>query len=142
MPEVTDDVAVLASELRVTLGRIFRRLRSEHTFSLAQGTVLGSLEREGPRSISDLAAIAHVRPQSMAQTVRELEETRLVTRRADPDDARRVFIDLTAAGLVVLESERRHREGWLARVLAEELTPGERALLHDAAPILRRLADS
>src|SRR3954447_25331821 len=66
-----EDIAGLAAELRVSLGQLIRRIRSEHAFPLGQGAVLGALDREGPRAISELAAAARVRPQSMAQTVRE-----------------------------------------------------------------------
>ena len=42
-------------------------------------------------SVSDLAAAEHVRPQSMAQTVGDLEDEGLVSRRPDPDDRRRAL---------------------------------------------------
>ena len=141
VPTQADD-ALLAGELRETLGQLIRRLRAEHTFPLGQGTVLGMLDREGPKSISDLAAATRVRPQSMAQTVRELEDAGLVARRPDPDDGRRAFIELTAPGRAALDADRRRRDGWLARVLADTLTEHERALLHDVAPLLRRIADA
>ncbi|MEY2516862.1 MAG: hypothetical protein QOJ89_4220, partial [bacterium] len=35
--------ALLASELRETLGHLVRRLRAEHGFPLSQGSVLGRL---------------------------------------------------------------------------------------------------
>src|SRR5689334_13969450 len=136
------DVAPLAAELRYSLGQILRRLRVEHGFPLPQGAVLGRLDREGPQSVSDLAAGARMRPQSMAQTVRELEERGLVARRPDPDDGRRAFIELTDAGHAALEADRAHRDGWLAGALERELTASERALLAEAAPLLRRLADA
>jgi DNA-binding MarR family transcriptional regulator len=78
----------------------------------------------------------------MAQTVRELEERGLVVRRPDPDDGRRAFVELTDAGLAALEADRAHRDGWLAGALERELTARERALLAEAAPLLRRLADA
>jgi DNA-binding MarR family transcriptional regulator len=136
------DAALLASELRETLGRLVRRLRAEHRFPLGQGAVLGLLDREGPQSISDLAAAMRVRPQSMAQTVHELEDAALIARRADPDDRRRAFIELTVPGRAALEADRRHREGWLARILADDLSAHERALLHEVAAVLRRIADA
>jgi len=136
------DAAPLAAELRYSLGQILRRLRSEHGFPLPQGAVLGRLDREGPQSVSDLAAAARMRPQSMAQTVRELEERGLVVRRPDPDDGRRAFVELTAAGHAALEADRAHRDGWLAGALERELSERERALLAEAAPLLRRLADA
>ena len=63
------DIPLVASELRVVIGQLVRRLRAEHGFSLAQGAVLGRLDREGASSTSDLASAERVRPQSMAQTV-------------------------------------------------------------------------
>ena len=80
------DPALLASELRVVLGQLMRRLRAEHGFPLSHGAVLGRLDREGPQSVSDLAAAERVRPQSMAQTVGDLEADGLVIRTPDPDD--------------------------------------------------------
>src|ERR1700754_2581970 len=92
-----NDSAALAAELRLALGQLVRRLRAEHGFPLPQGTVLGRLDREGPQSISDLAAGARVRPQSMRQTVRWREERGLGVRRPDPEDKRRAFVELTPA---------------------------------------------
>jgi DNA-binding MarR family transcriptional regulator len=139
-PTVDEDTAELASELRISLGQIFRRVRAEHGFPMGQGAVLGALDRQGPQSISDLAAGARMRPQSMAQTVRDLEEGGFVARRPDPADGRRSFIELTDEGLAHLQADRRQRDGWLARVLAEDLTEEERAALAAAAPLLRRIA--
>jgi DNA-binding MarR family transcriptional regulator len=118
-----------------------RRLRSELGFPLAQGSVLGRLTRDGAQSVGDLAAAEKVRHQSMAQTVRDLEAAGLVTRRPDPDDGRRAFVELTRAGREALLADRRHREGWLAEVLAG-MTADERAVLQDAVTLLRRAADS
>jgi DNA-binding MarR family transcriptional regulator len=136
------DTAALATELREALGQLVRRLRVEHAFPLPQGTVLGRLDREGPQSVSDLAAGARMRPQSMAQNVQELEARGFVRRRPDPDDRRRAFVELTDAGREALALDRAHREGWLARALERELTARERELLERAAPLLRRLADA
>jgi DNA-binding MarR family transcriptional regulator len=140
MPTRTDP-ALVASELRVVLGRLVRRLRAEHRFPLAQGTVLGRLDREGPQSVSDLAAAERVRPQSMAQTVGELEAEDLVVRRPDPDDGRRALVELTERGDEALAADRRSREGWLAGAIAEDLSSEEQAVLHQAVGLLRRLAE-
>ena len=80
------------------LGQLIRRLRAEHRFPLSQGAVLGRLDREGPQSVSDLAAAERVRPQSMAQTVSDLEADGLVSRRPDPSDGRRALVELTERG--------------------------------------------
>ena len=139
MPTETD-ITLTASELRVVLGQLIRRLRAEHRFPLLQGAVLGRLDREGPRSIGDLATAERVRPQSMAQTVAELEEGGLVRRRPDPADGRRVIVDPTAEGLAALEEDRRHRVGWLVSAI-ERLPPPEQEVLARATGILRQLAE-
>jgi DNA-binding MarR family transcriptional regulator len=141
MPTETD-TALLASELRAVLGKLVRRLRAEHRFPLSHGTVLGRLDREGPRSVSDLAAAERVRPQSMAQTVADLEGDGLVSRRPDPEDRRRALVELTPAGRAALEADRRHRVGWLAKAIDDDLTTEEQKTLHSAVELLRRLGDS
>jgi DNA-binding MarR family transcriptional regulator len=139
MPD--DDPALLASELRAVLGQLVRRLRTQHRFPLAQGTVLGRLDRQGPMGVSDLAAAERVRPQSMAQTVADLESAGMVTRRPDPRDGRRALVELTPDGLATLQADRRDREGWLARTIADDLDPAERVTLRRSVELLRRIAD-
>jgi DNA-binding MarR family transcriptional regulator len=133
--------APLASDLRVVLGQLIRRLRSEHRFSLSQGSVLGRLDREGAQSVSDLAFAERVRPQSMAQTVTDLESDGLVARAPDPDDGRRALVSLTAAGLTELREDRLRREGWLVRAI-EELPAADQATVERAIVLLRQLADA
>jgi DNA-binding MarR family transcriptional regulator len=68
-----------------------------------------------------------------------LEEHGLVRRAVHPSDKRQAIIEITDAGRALLESERRSRDAWLSRRLAE-LTPEERTLLQDVVPILDKLA--
>jgi len=135
------DTSLLASRLRLALGHLVRRLRAEHSFPFTQGSVLGRLDREGRKSIGDLAALERVRPQSMTQTIADLEADGLIARRADPADGRRTIVELTERGLQTLQADRRHREGWLARAIADDLTPREQRLLAEALPLLERLAE-
>lgn len=136
------DVPLLASELRLVLGQLMRRLRAEHRFSLAQGVVLGRLDREGPRGTSDLAAAERVRPQSMAQTVSELEADGLIDRRADPADGRRALLELTDRGREVVQADREQREGWLIRAITDGFSEQEQQALARAVPLLSRLAEA
>jgi DNA-binding MarR family transcriptional regulator len=138
----TLDVARSASELRAVLGQLMRRLRAEHGFPISHGAVLGRLDREGPSTTSALAARERVRPQSMAHTVGELLAAGLVAKRPDPLDRRQILIELTEQGANALTEDRRHREGWLARAIAEELTVDERDVLAQAIPLLRRITQS
>jgi DNA-binding MarR family transcriptional regulator len=135
-------IAAAASELRLVLGQLVRRLRREYTFPVAQATVLSRLDREGPQTTSALAAAERVRPQSMAQTIAELAADELVARHPDPADGRQILIQLTEQGRDRLHEERRRREGWLAEAIAAELTAEEQRVLIAAVPLLRRLSES
>jgi DNA-binding MarR family transcriptional regulator len=135
------DPALLASELRLIVGRLLRRMRAEGRVPLAQLAVLGRLDRGGPTTVSALATAERVRPQSMSQTVSELEADGLVSRRPDPTDRRQLLVELTDAGQATLVAERRHRESWLARAIADDLSPAQQAALEGAIEPLRRLAD-
>jgi DNA-binding MarR family transcriptional regulator len=135
-------IAAAASDLRLVLGQLVRRLRREYTFPVAQATVLSRLDHEGAQTTSALAAAERVRPQSMAQTIAELAAEELVARRPDPADGRQILIELTGEGRDRLHEERRRREGWLAEAIAAELTPEEQQVLIAAVPLLRRLSES
>jgi DNA-binding MarR family transcriptional regulator len=135
------DTTRLASELRMVLGHLMRRLRAEHRFSLSQGAVLGRLDREGTKSIGDLAVAERVRPQSMTQTISDLEGEGLIARRPDPADGRRILVELTDQGRETLQADRRQREGWLASAIAEDLSGQEQRTLMQALALLRRLAE-
>jgi DNA-binding MarR family transcriptional regulator len=135
----TVDLTRSASELRIVLGQLIRRLRAEHSFSLSQGVVLARLDRQGPQTTSALATAERLRPQSMAQTVADLQASGLVTRTPDPIDRRQVLIALSDEGRRTLAADRRRRDGWLAQAMAEELTPDEQETLIRAVPLLRRL---
>jgi DNA-binding MarR family transcriptional regulator len=142
MPATSATTALLAHELRETVGKVIRRLRAEPGPPLAQLAVLSRLDREGPASISDLASADRVRPQSMAQTVHELERAGHVSRRPDPADARRAFVELTRSGRAALAATRARREDWLTRALEREFDARERELVRAALPLLRRVADA
>jgi DNA-binding MarR family transcriptional regulator len=136
------DTSALASELRVVLGQLVRRLRAQQPFSLTQMAVLKRLDAGDLVGVSDLAAAEHVRPQSMAQTVGDLEADGLVAREPDPRDRRRALVRLTAAGRTAVEDQRRRRDDWLAQAMASELSAEDRDTLASAVAILRRIVDS
>lgn len=136
------EIVGTASELRLVLGQLVRRLRREYSFPVAHATVLSRLDREGPQTTSALAAAERVRPQSMAQTLAELGSARLVARRPDPADRRQILIELTGEGRARIDADRRRREGWLAAAIAAELTAEEQDILIAAVPLLRRLSES
>jgi DNA-binding MarR family transcriptional regulator len=131
----------IAADLRIVLGQLVRRLRTEQGFPISQMAVLSRLGRGGAHTTSELAKAERMRPQSMAQIVGELETVELVERHADPDDGRRVLLELTAAGRARVREERKRREGWLGEAIRTELTPEEQRLLVKALPLLERVAN-
>jgi len=131
----------IAADLRIVLGQLVRRLRTEQGFPISQMAVLSRLSRDGAQTTSELAKAERMRPQSMAQIVGELESIKLVERRADPDDGRRALLELTDAGAARVREERRRREGWLSEAIRTELTPEEQRLLVKALPLLERVAN-
>ena len=136
--------AGLASLLRVSVARLNRRLRFERDpeneeLSVGQLSVLGVLSRNGELSVGELAAKERVRPPSMTRTVNCLADGGYVERRPHPTDGRQVVVSLSGKGERTLAADRRRRDAWLAQRLGE-LTPDERSVLRDAAPILERLA--
>jgi DNA-binding MarR family transcriptional regulator len=135
------DTAALAADLRGVMGQLVRRLRRENLFPLHQASVLGRLDRCGSQSVSDLAAAERVRPQSMAQTVGDLEGEGLVDRKPDPDDRRRALVTITEAGKSRIEADRRAREGWLVKAF-EEMPEADLAAIERTVEVLRRVADA
>jgi DNA-binding MarR family transcriptional regulator len=135
------DVAHIAADLRLAIGQLVRRLRSEPAeLPLAQINALGWLARDGAATVSALAGLTHVRPQSMARTVSDLTQAGLVVGRPHPSDGRKTLIDITPEGRAALEGERERRAGWLAEGIAQELTPAEQRTLGEATALLARLA--
>jgi DNA-binding MarR family transcriptional regulator len=143
-PEHAPD-AQLASELRVSVARLHRRVIAERDpdspLSIAAMAVLGALHRNGELTVGELAAHEHVQPPSMTRTVTSLELAGCVIRTPHANDGRSVLVSLTDHGREQLLKDRWQRDAWLARRL-DELSPEEREVLVLAAPILEALSRS
>lgn len=136
--------AGLAAVLRVTVGRLARRLRAQApdaSLSLGQSSALFTLARHGEMTPGELADHEKVQPPSMTRIVAGLEERRLLKRTKHPEDQRRQLVDLTEEGRDLVRADQRRREAWLTRRL-KEMTPEEKDTLRRAAEILDRLARS
>ena len=139
----------LATALRISVSRLARRLRverlmpelAEPALSDTQLAALATLERHGAMSPGDLAEHEKVQPPSMTRVIAALVDWELVTRAPHPTDRRQVILTVTPQGRSLVQRVRRRKEAWLARRLAE-LSPQERAILREAAPILEKLSQS
>ena len=137
--------AGLASELRMQVMRLRRRLASErhpdNELSLSSMAVLGALHRMGDLTVGELAARERVQPPSMTRTINCLEAGGYVTRRPHETDGRQILVALTDLGRETLLADRKRRDAWLA-VRLSELSKEERDALRRAVPVLEKLTHS
>ncbi|MCP9953235.1 MULTISPECIES: MarR family transcriptional regulator [Actinomadura] len=140
----------LAEELRISIARLSRRLRTlrpsaagggPSPLSLTQFAALAAIERHGSMTPRELADHEKVQPPSMTRVIAHLEERGLVARSPHPTDGRQVVLSATEEGAALLADERRRKEAWLAKRLGE-LTDAEREILRRAAPIIDKLSRS
>ncbi|WP_395728264.1 MarR family winged helix-turn-helix transcriptional regulator [Nakamurella sp.] len=132
----------LASELRLSVHRLTRRLRQQTPtdgLTLTQLSALAVIWREGPLTAGDLAAKEQVRPPSITRVLTGLEALGLVQRTDNPRDGRQVLVRITPEGDRRLVEYVRVRELWLERRLAA-MTQAERDVLAQASELLDRLA--
>ncbi|MET9906951.1 MarR family transcriptional regulator [Streptomyces sp. NPDC006476] len=140
--EARDSVR-LASDLRLAVGRVTRRLRQAHAVgdvSLSGVSVLARLAADGPDSPTSLAETERVRPQAMAGTLALLEQRGLVRRTPNATDGRRSIVAVTDEGRAMLAERRSESVDRLGAVL-EGFSAEERATLAAALPLLDRLAE-
>lgn len=141
-PDAQADLIDLADDVRVAVTRATRRIRQERSsdeITDGQYAVLATLSNHGPKSPTALAEDQHVQPPHMTRVLNALVTAGLVRRDEHPTDGRQVVISITEAGEVEVHETRRRRNEWLAARLAT-YTPDERAVLAEAATLLRRLA--
>ncbi len=121
--------------------RLSRRLRQQAVgyITASQLSALTSIDKHGPLSLGELAAIEQVAPPSMTRIAARLEESGLVERRADATDRRVARVVITDGGLTLLDQTRTRRDLFLARRL-QQLSEDELEALARALPMLERLA--
>ncbi|MCW2894307.1 MAG: hypothetical protein QOH87_3841 [Trebonia sp.] len=113
--------------------------RAPRDLTITSAATLATLDRTGPRRITDLAAIEGVTQPAMTVLVRVMEESGLVERRGDPSDKRVTLVWLTEAGASYVRT--RHRKGVQAFArLIDQLTDDEFEALMAALPALQHLA--
>jgi DNA-binding MarR family transcriptional regulator len=114
--------------------------RLPRDMSLTSAATLATLDRTGPRRITDLAAVERVTQPAMTTLVRVMEESGLVERRGDASDKRVTLVCLTEAGASYVRTRREAGVHALERLIGE-LTGAEVEALVAALPALRHLAE-
>ena len=134
--------AGLGADLLGVVARLnrFATQRIQMQLPAAQARLLSTIDAHGEARICDLAAVDHCSQPTMTTQVRRLEDAGLVTRTADPGDARAVRIRITAQGLQTLNRVRADRASAIEPQLGK-LNDADRQTLVEAVAVLRRLLD-
>lgn len=134
--------ASVADRLRVSVGRLARRLRQQSLGGLtpSQASIISTLDRHGPMTMSQMAAHEAISKPSATGIVRRLLDKGLVDKRADPSDGRSSIVAINPDGSQLLERRREERTAYLARQL-EGLDPDDRMVLERAAELLEAMIE-
>ncbi|MDL4770834.1 MULTISPECIES: MarR family winged helix-turn-helix transcriptional regulator [Thermomonosporaceae] len=128
-------------ELAAGLGRVVSLMRSlalPRDRSMTAVSTLATLERFGPRRVTELAVFEGVTQPAMTQLVSRLEREGLAERGPLPADGRAVVVRVTTAGRAELAGRRAAQARDLAALLAG-LPAGDREAIAAALPALNRL---
>ncbi|MEV6282151.1 MarR family transcriptional regulator [Kribbella sp. NPDC051770] len=118
--------------------RATRRLPRD--MSLTSAATLATLDRTGPRRITDLAAVEGVTQPAMTTLVRVMEESGLVERRGNASDRRITLVCLTEAGAAYVRARRQAGVDAFERLIGR-LSTDEIDALRAALPALDHLAE-
>jgi DNA-binding MarR family transcriptional regulator len=132
----------LASELRLAVMRLSRRLRQHAPADITQSqlSALAVIVRDGRLTLSQLAEAERVQPPTITRIVDALVRAGLVDRSPSESDRRVAWVTPTAEGRALIEATRRRRDAYLASHL-RALSPDDRALLARAAVLLQQLTE-
>ena len=138
------NAANLAAELHALSGKLKRRLREQASageLTPSQFAVLRHLGQNGSTTVTALAKMEGVRPQSMGATVAGLEALGFVKGVPDANDGRQTILSLTPACREIIRTGRAARQDWLQRAIQSKLSAAEQAQLALALRLLGRIVD-
>jgi DNA-binding MarR family transcriptional regulator len=119
------------------IGAVCRR----HGLSHAALNALAVIEGEGtPMLTGEVAARMHVTSGTVTSLLDNLERKKYVSRTSDPDDRRRVLVDITPAAQAVLD-ETLPEVQQVARLLFERVGVQRQQQLLDILDDIRRAAE-
>ncbi|WP_313554959.1 MarR family winged helix-turn-helix transcriptional regulator [Miniimonas arenae] len=140
MSDALDDLAATLVVSASRFGRTASRATGTHR-SLVAHRVLGNLHNEGPLRIGALTHLEGITQPAMTSAVNRLEEEGLVTRTADPEDARASVVVLTDAGRAEV-ADFRLRAAAHVRPLLDALGPDDVDVLRRAAALFQDMTDA
>jgi DNA-binding MarR family transcriptional regulator len=131
-----DPLAAAGQALYGLISEAVRRIPRD--MSLTSLSTLATLDRTGPRRVTDLAVVEGVAQPSMTTLVTVLQRSGLAERRGDPADGRVALVEITAAGSEFLRARRRAGAEAFTELI-RKLPPAEVAALAAAVPALEHL---
>jgi DNA-binding MarR family transcriptional regulator len=114
--------------------------RSPREMSLTALSTLATLDRSGPRRITDLATVEGVTQPSITALVSALEQSEFVERHTDPTDKRVVLVAITGSGSRHVRARRRAGAEGFA-LLIDKLPADDRKALATASTALKHLLE-
>jgi DNA-binding MarR family transcriptional regulator len=129
------DAGAALHQLLTAAVRLFPR-----EISLTAASVMRTIERTGPRRVTELAVTEQITQPSMTAIVTTLVKLGLVERRPDPVDQRVVLVALTAAGTAHIRQRRTSGADSFARLIGK-LPTAEAKAITAAASALRHLRE-
>ncbi len=137
---MTKERSEVADRLGMAITRLARLLRQQAVDDLTptMRAAVGTIAREGPLTLGELAAVEQVAPPTVTKVVAKLEDRGLVEREADPTDRRVARVVLSDLGEKWLEADRRRRHAWLADRI-DKLDAAERDRLVRAVDAIESL---
>jgi DNA-binding MarR family transcriptional regulator len=134
-----------AARLRLGIVRTARRLRQEAAAEAGGLTptstaALATIERHGPLTPSELAALERVKRPTVTRTLGCLEREGLVERTADPNDGRSSLVSVNSVGRERLRRLRGRKNAYLAKRM-RDLPAEDVAALERAAEILEQMLE-
>jgi DNA-binding MarR family transcriptional regulator len=136
--------SILAAEIRSIFRKLKQRLREHgggNDLTPSQISVLLRLENDGSATVSSLARVEGMRPQSMSAIVTPLQEAGLVSGAPDPIDGRQTLMSLTPKCLKQLQEGRAARQDWLTTTISQKLSAQEQEKLQTTLELLARLVE-
>ncbi|CAJ0706867.1 MULTISPECIES: MarR family winged helix-turn-helix transcriptional regulator [Ralstonia] len=118
------------------LTRLYRPLLDELGLTYPQYLVMLACWQQAPCAVGDLGRTLYLDTGTLTPLLKRLEEQGLVTRTRDPDDQRRVVIELTNAGRALRERAAKVPEALACKI------PLELDEIGATRDVLRKLLDA
>ncbi|MBX3078221.1 MAG: MarR family transcriptional regulator [Cryobacterium sp.] len=121
--------------------RLARRIAEDRVtdiIGVPQFEVLTHLHDRGSTTPGELARLESVTPPAVNRTVNALEAAGFVQRVGDPDDGRRIIVEVTDAGHALIEETRRKRNARMHTEFAG-LSRDDRAALRRVTKLMSEM---